>query len=292
MPQSVFPFIQVEMPFELGVPDGRWMVRAPGTSEVQQVIVLSTVRASPAGTRTRRRARVEQPSETGSATVPIARATIVAAQPLPDHDSAQAWIDRIDVEREVELAFAALNKLLQAQRIATADPYLHEVSPSQAIALRAGFGVGAQVAEGRGSHARPLSLPRQRPRWRGRRAAILRSQERLASLLAAERGPLLCEEFALRARLDLDHNRLAHAAGELERALTLACAELKAEPGPGMPQRIDELHKLLGGVSAISERLLGARSSPGTQEDDDALAHALGRLEAALRARAMAITWR
>ena len=39
------------------------------------------------------------------------------------------------------------------------------------------------------------------------KAAALRSEERLAELLGARDRPLLCEELALRARLDLDQDR-------------------------------------------------------------------------------------
>lgn len=225
MAQRVFPFLQVEMPFELGVPDGRWMVRERGSTRVQRVVVLATVAARRAEPRQRGRRDSQQPPQAEPPQVPVTRATLVVAQPLADEVAAQAWLEAIDSEQEIDSAFEALNRLLAAHRIAAADPYAHEVAPPQALALRAGFGHGEQVAEGRWLQARELHMPRP-PRWRrGRRAAILRSQERLASLLSSQRGALLCEELALRARLDLDLGRLVHAAGELDRALALAVIE-------------------------------------------------------------------
>jgi hypothetical protein len=289
--QRVFPFLQVELPFELGVPDGRWMVREPGSTEVQRVIVLATVSAQPPADRQRSRRDSQQSPEAEPAHVPLTRATLVAAQSLADEAAAQVWLEAIDAEQEIDSAFEALNRLLAAHRIAAADPYAHEVAPPQALALRAGFGHGEQVADGRWLQARELHLPRP-PRWRrGRRAAILRSQERLANLLSSQRGALLCEELALRARLDLDFGRLAHAAGELDRALSLAVVELRGEPGQNLPLRVRELGRLRVDVGEIAQQTLSATGVPGPQ-DAEVLADALARLEAALRARAMALTWR
>jgi hypothetical protein len=288
--QRIFPFVQVEMPFELGVPDGRWMVRVPGSTEVQRVVVLATVRGKRADDRQRGRRPSTSPAEPEPPLVPVSRVTLIAAEPLSDEAAAASWLARIEVEQEIDAAFLALNRLVQAHRIAAADPYVHEVSPTQAIALRAGFGTGEQVSQGRWLQARGLHMSRP-PRWRrGRRAAILRSQERLASLLSSRRGALHCEELALRARLDLDLGRLVHAAGELERALALAVVELRGEV---LPRRIEELRELHGGVS---EAAVESLADPGTAFSESSgqaelLAHALARLEAALRARAVALAW-
>jgi hypothetical protein len=285
--ERVFPFVQVEMPLQLGVPDGRWMVREQSSREVERVVVLTTTQA-PRADRRRRRGKAPVPPEAQPATVPITCATLIAAQPFPDQDTAQAWLLRLDDEHETDLAFASLNRLLAAHRVAAADPYVHEVAPAQALALRAGFGLGEQVAEGRWLQAREMRVG-QPARWRrGRRAAILHSHERLSSLLSSERGALLCEELALRARLDLDAGRLALGAGELERALSLALTELA-----GHPARVAELRELMFGVSEIAERELpiASRPSDSGRQDAETLSHALARLEAALRAHASALAW-
>ena len=96
-------------------------------------------------------------------------------------------------------ATAALNRMLFAHRIATATPHVHEVSPTQALVVRAGYGDGEQVADGLWRDARELLLSRKRS---GRRASVLRPQERLAVLLSGRCRALLCEELALRARLE------------------------------------------------------------------------------------------
>jgi hypothetical protein len=360
----IYPFVQVEMPFELGVPDGRWMVRDHRSMEVQQVLVLRTIHAKPANKRRayersahernadkrnadKRNAdkrHADEPQE-----VPITSITIVSATALEDETAARHWLDHLDPAEEAQTAFVALNTLLRAHRIAAADPYAHEVAPAQGLALRAGFGVGEQVAEGRSQQTRRLQLPRPRRWQRGRRAAILRSQERLARLLSSSQGALLCEELALRARLDLDNGCLALAAGELERGLSVALTELEGERGQGQGQgfdrRVAELRDLLGGVEEVVARLLPGAHKPhrnqsatasetgatatapetsatasktgasasgtgleqhavsattptglpqaaGEESCEEVLSYALSRLEAALRARAVALAWR
>ena len=153
-----------------------------------------------------------------------------------------------------------VNRVIHSHRIATADPYVHEVSPAQALVIRAGWGEGEQVADGRWLHARalPWSAHAGRPagsrRGPGRdRSWALRPQERLAALLGARGTPLLCEEIALRARQDLDHGRLAHAALELDRAYALALPELHAERRQDLAIRIAELEQLRSGVQAQAQ---------------------------------------
>jgi hypothetical protein len=106
-----------------------------------------------------------------------------------------------------------------------------------------------------------------------RRAAVLRPDERLAELLGARTEELLCEELALRARLDLDHGRLPLAAIDLDAALTAALSELDKEANPALAPRLDELRTLHDGMTDEAE------------PDEKTLRHALERLEAALRAR-------
>jgi hypothetical protein len=178
--------------------------------------------------------------------------------------------------------------VLHAHRIASADAYTHEVSPEQALVIRAGWGEGEQVAYGQWLHAQELNWStierRASPRRRRRRgrSSALRPQERLAVLLGARGAALLCEELVLRARLDLDHGRVELAAIELERAFAAALSELGAERRQDLAIRIAELEQLREGVAEQGRRALpGSDGAP----DEEVVRHALGRLEAALRAR-------
>jgi hypothetical protein len=298
VPERLFLFMQLEFPWELGPPDGRYLLRTrevqtggsgragiaatePGAPE--HVVVLNTLGASrragaSAGRGTialpgvgSRRARRPKETTPDPAPVPTTRATIIDPVTVSAERQAQAWLAGIDAERETLTAVAVLNRVLYAHRIAAADPHTHEVAPAQALVIRAGWGEGEQLADGHWQHAHELPwVSSSRAR---RRASALRPQERLAELLGARGEELLCEELALRARLDLDHGRLAHAAIELDAALSAALRELGLESSPALAPRVDELRALHDGMTDDAE--------PG----EEAVRHALERLEAALRAR-------
>jgi hypothetical protein len=319
VPERLFLFLQLELPWELGPPDGRYLLRARAGGEPERVVVLSTLgatrrrpsRRAGGGRRWSRRSLPETTSE--PVPVATARATIVDPIPLLAERQAHAWLAELDPEREARAATAMLGRVLHAHRIAAADPYLHEVSPAQALVIRAGWGKGEQVADGLWLHAR--ELPWAQPR--ARRAAALRPQERLARLLGARGKALLCEELALRARLDLDHRRLAHAALELDGAYATALAELSADHRPDFALRLAELEQLRSGVTQAARAALpgreatagttgpaGAATAGGTEAiggadeelnkeidvepDEEIVRHALERLEAALRAHTAA----
>ncbi len=313
-PERLFLFVQCELPWVLGPADGRYLLRSAADGEPERVIVLGTLGAGRAAlargagplrrrAASRRRDAAPEPEPTP---VDVTRVTIVDPVSLSAERQARAWLAGLDTEREVGAAFAALNRVLHAQRIAAADPYAREVSPAQALVIRAGWGEGEQVAAGLWLHA--VQLPWTGPQVRvRRRASALRADERLAELLGAREQPLLCEELALRARLDLDQGRIAHAAIELDRALAGALTELADEQRADLPLRVAELESLHAGVAAAAGAALGLDGSTGDtrasetaatpaadppaareQADEEAVRHALGRLEAALRARTAA----
>ncbi len=287
-----FLFTQFEFPWELGPQDGRYLMRAGPDADPERVIVLGThgARKRPptrgqlwsAATRSGSRKRPVEP-EPAPEPVATARATIVDPVSVSAERQAKAWLSELDGEREIGSALAALNRVLHFHRIAAADPHVREVVAEQALVIRAGWGEGEQVADGLWTHA--VELPWRGPggvrRKRiGDRAAALRPQERLAVLLGGRGAALLCEDLALRARADLDRGRTAHAAVELRGAYAAALAELPGEGREDLAIRIAELHKLRDRVEAQ------ARAALALQElDEGVVRHALGRLEAALRAR-------
>jgi hypothetical protein len=337
MGERLFLFLQLEFPWALGPPDGRYLLRVRGArgpeievAQPERVVVLDTLgaprraggrsalgRAGAGSRRARPRATTPDP-----APVTTTRVTIVDPVSVSAERQAQAWLSEIDSELQTRAAVAVLNRVLFAHRIASADPHIHAVSPAQALVIRAGWGEGEQLAGGRWLHA--LELP-WAPSSRARRVAALRPQERLAELLGARGEELLCEELALRARLDLDHGRLPHAAIELDGALAAALWELRAETHPGLAPRVDELRALRAGITRVARTALpgGAEGEataladaadasegvpgPGghsedrsdtsppadaadapTASDEEVVRHALERLEAALRARTAA----
>ncbi len=247
MTERWFLFVQLEFPWELGPPDGRYLLRASDAADPAHVVVLGTLGAarrapargalwSAAARSSARRRPVPVEPEPEPAPVATARATIVDPVSVSAERQAQAWLSDLDGERAVTDAIGVLNGVLHMHRIAAADAYLHEVAPEQALVIRAGWGEGEQVADGVWTHA--VELPWRGPggvrRKRiGDRAAALRPLERLAVLLGGRGTALLCEELALRARVDLDQRRLAHAAIELQSAYAAALAELPGEHREG-----------------------------------------------------------
>ena len=295
MPLRLFIFIQMEFPWTLGPADGRYLLRARAEAEPERVLVLDTL--TERGTSKRREARgasilnrlaargVLEPGPPEPPPVTRTRVTVIDPVSLSAESQARAWLSELDSERDVLDAIEVINRVLHMHRIAAADAYVHEVFPAQALVIRAGWGEGEQVAAGHWLHARELHWsPGGRHSTRGRRsrAAVLRPQERLAALLGARASTLVCEELTLRARLDLDHGRPHHAALELDRALALAVEELGAEQRQDLLIRIAELEQLRPGISEQAERSRGEETA---EPDEETLAHALGRLEAALRAR-------
>lgn len=253
-----------------------------------RIISLESIDATAAvRRRTRRWRRSRHPASDRSPTVPLTRATIVDPNDFAAPEQARAWLRDLDPQQEADAAFAALNRLLYAHRIAAADPYFDAVTPDAATRLRAGFGTGEQVASGRWSQARELYPPESADQTRTRkRAAMLsaRREERFAALLAGRDRPLACEELALRARLDLDNRRLANATIELERAVAAAISELTEEQ---LKPRREELQALAPELTRIAASVIAAGDQPATAAgiDEQQLNQALSRLEAALRAR-------
>lgn len=280
MAPRLFVFVQFEFPWVVGPGAGRYLMRARAGGEPERVVVVESERAR------------EGPAGAGET-----RIMVIDPVSLSAEHQAQAWLDDLlhEAARAVDEGMELVNRVMYLHRLAAADPDVHELTPTQASAARAGWGEGEQLAAGRWSNARELPLgavPRRR--FFGRRSRRERTEElvhveRLAALLGVRERPLVCEELALRARLDLDSGRPAHAALQLRQALATAVAELRGEGRQDLLLRVDELEQLSAGVEREAQRVLqsaqaGAQGDGGPEPDGELLAHALGRLEAALRA--------
>jgi len=273
--------VQLEFPWVLGPADGRYLVRDAGDEPPTHVLVLATLGAPE---RRRLRDRRSRPVAPEPAPTPVAtaRATVVDAAPVSVAE-AERWLAQAGPE-DAARALAQVARAVRAHRLASGDAAVREPSLAQALAVRAGYGAGEQVAEGRWRAARDLPPARdgRRPRVAG-----LQPQERLAALLGGHERPLACEELTLRARQDLDAGRLREAALQLRTALEAALAELTAESGGStdMARRLAELSQLQPAVAALAGTALGGALPADAGET---LGAALQRLEAALRARVVA----
>ena len=251
---ALFSAVQVETAQPLGPPDGRYLIRPAVGADPSHVLVF-------AGTL----------------------ATIVAVDtPLGDEAQAAAWFKQAG-ERELERGLAVLEAALHAFRLIVADAHVIGPGRRQLVVGRVGYGSGPELAEGRFTQDREIPAPRG-PRFQ-RRAKVLEPQARLAAALSGREPPLVCGELALRASYDLEHGRPREAALQLMVALNAAITELSVDDHAAeLAERTRELRELLDGVTTAAQTAL---SGPLSAADCDAVSHALGRLEAALRARAV-----
>jgi hypothetical protein len=278
----LFRFVQVELPWQLGPPNGRYLVRAQGDAEAppSHVAVFATLGAPERRRLRAARRRRDADPKPGPTPVATGIATIIdVGRPLDGAEQARAWLDAAG-EDELADGLRVLNWTLHAFRAITADPYLQPVGRAQALVARVGFGVGEEVADGLWTAARELiaSAPR------GRRSRVLAPQARLAAVLGARERPLASEELTLRARLDVDHGRARESALQLLVALDAAIAELSADPSA--PQLADRLTELRGQREAVAVAAQAALAGPLNEAQTETVSVTLGRVEAALRARA------
>jgi hypothetical protein len=279
---SLFAFVQMEFPWALGPPDGRYVIRGHA-GQPSHVLVIGTL-----GTVERRKLlsrRGPKPKDAAPEPDPTpvvtCRVTLIHADPMADDAAAKAWVKTANLSAEADEAIDVLNTVLHAQRTAAMDPYTREVSRGQALVVRAGVGDGEAVAHGRWGDAVELPPP-ARPTAE-RRLTMLRPQERLAAVLSGRDVALACEELTLRARLDLDAGRSREAALQLRVALEAALAELQPwADGSDLAARIGELRDLRAIVGDAANSAL-----QGGLDDETAaeVARVVGRLEAALRVR-------
>ena len=230
---------------------------------------------------TRRKRQAVAEPEPEPALVTTGRATIVeVSRPLRDAGEASAWLEGAG-EADLAAGLAVLNRALHTFRLVTADPYARTIGRGDALVARIGYGAGDEVADGRWSDARELLLPDGRVR----RAKVLEPQARLAAVLGRREHELVCEELALRAHIDLTEDRPRAAALQVLVALDAAVAELSVDALAGrLAGRIDELRELRDAVTGAGQAALAGDLSP---EQTEVVSQALGRIEAALRFRAV-----
>jgi hypothetical protein len=245
---------------------------------VESVLVLRTLGAPERRLLRGRRGRSVEQGEPEP--VPTARVTVVRPEPFSGHRQAGDWLSalRADPERadaELAAALRLVNRSLHAHRVSSADPFGREVSASQALVARIGFGDGGAVSEGRFEEA--WELPRRGPRTRRSMEA---PEERFAAILAGRERALPCEELVLRARADLGSGRPREAALQARIALESLLADL----GPAAPGRaqLEEDRDLVG--EAANAALRGELA----EELEGAVREAVGRMEAVLRRHRLA----
>ena len=202
-------------------------MRPSADALVESVLVLKTLGAPERRRRSGRKPRAVTDAEPEA--VPTSRATIVRAAPFTGTEDAAGWLAAAELDDELQTAIAVLNRALHAHRVATADPYVTEVSAERALVVRVGYGTGEELADGRFGEC--LELPASGPR-RPRRS-MEAPEERFATLLGGREEVLPAEELVLRARADLTAGRLAEAALQARVAIEALLAARVASEDSG-----------------------------------------------------------
>src|SRR4051794_17559644 len=280
---ACFRFLQLDLPGRVGIDDGRYLLRSTEGEDTETVVVVQTLGAPAAGRlgRRRRRPRPTDPAN-APAEVPVTRITVIPAEER-SADERERELDALGAdtdaaERVVGDGLRSANKLMRAHRIATQDPYGHEIGRGGPVAVRVGFGTGGELADG--NWTRALDIPA--PERRRRRTDALRPQERLAELLAGREEIDACETLLLRARADLDQGRAREAALQLVPGVEALLAELPDRAGPGQDEDMAGLRDRQEWVRHISAQALRGDLAP---EQIEQLADVLALCERILRRR-------
>jgi hypothetical protein len=248
-------------------------VRPSADALVETVLVLSTL-----GAPERRRLAGRRPKavkEAEPAPVPTSRATIVRAVPFPTADEAAVWLTNADLDAELDGAVVTLNRALHAHRVASADPYVTEVSAERSLVARIGYGSGDEVVEGRFGEAREVPVGgRRRPR-----RSMEAPEERFAALLGGREKVIPAEELVLRARADLNAGRLAEAALQARIAIEaiLAARVATADSGPAGASLASHRDAIAAAASAALSGEVPGDSAAALEEAVAAMEFALKR---------------
>jgi hypothetical protein len=278
-----FACVQLEVPGRLGLDDGRYLRRGDQIEQSETVVVVQTLGGAPPARRRHRRrpSRVEPGGDPPE--VPFTRLTVIAAEPLEPAAAARglehATADPEAAEARVVTGLRIVNAVLRAHRVATHDPYGHEIGREATLAARVGYGTGEGLAEGRWDEAIEVPYPERR----ARRAEALRPQERLAAVLAGREPIDACETLLLRARADVEQGRTREAALQLRAGLEALLAELPQGGVEG--DQAQDLTVLRERSEGIAEAAREALAGELETERADQVAETLGICERVLRRR-------
>lgn len=279
--ESSFAFVQFEYAGRLGLDDGRYVVRSG--EGVEHVLAVAGGEATPRAHRRARRWRVRS-TEARTPAVPVTKLTVIRPSGFEAADEAARWLadtggDRGRAEAEVEGAVAVVNRAMHAQRAASHDPHLADVTAGSALVLRLGYGTGEEVADGEWTEAVELSVHDER---RQRRADALRPQERVAAVLGGRDRIDACETLLLRARADLDAGRGREAALQLRAGLEALVVELPDRAGRDQGQDLTRLRDRQAAIQGAAGEALRGDLSPARLDE---MSETLGICERVLRRR-------
>jgi HPt (histidine-containing phosphotransfer) domain-containing protein len=177
--------------------------------------------------------------------------TVIAASGFENEAAAKDWLERcrrnqVDRNELVDAAVLVVNRAIHGHRVAGLDPYVRDVSPAQAQALRIGYGTGDDVVDGHWRDAYDLHPETGADPTRRK---MLAPQEELAGILSGKRPTYVSDDLALRARLDLEQGRPEQAAVQLRACLDALTAESTRDE-----------HPIKGGAAAVQKQAAATRA--------------------------------
>lgn len=282
---ELLPFAQLDLPGELPLDDGRYLVRPPGEVKARpDVLVLRTLGAPRSRSRLRRGRPQAVPEEPAGTPLPLSRITLVKAIPFAEPDGAERWLKEVSGDDELALGLArevstTVNRAMLAHRVAAPDPHAADVHPGQAVAVRFGYGSGDEVAAGRWTAARELPEGRRRS-LRSELVDGVGAQERIAGVLGGRDQVSTAESLLLSA----EHEE---AEGRLALALALVGTALRAAEEEGA-DAAEAASALAGAREATSAARAGA--PPDADQVRKALRAARREISAQRRGRQPGLT--
>jgi hypothetical protein len=233
--------------------------------------------------RLRRRRPTEADPERRGPEVPVTTLTVVRPEPLGAEEAAARWLESLRADpdaatAEVDAALVLINLAVHAHRTTALDSHQPDVSTDQALAVRVGYGTGDQLADGRYTAA--LDLPRIDTRRR--RADALRPQDRIAAVLGGREEVGVFELPLLRARSDLDAQRLGEAALQLRIGLAALLHVRGDLDSAGQRDDLAQLEERREAVATAARAALNGTLSPAETE---AVAETLAICERVLKRR-------
>jgi hypothetical protein len=236
------------------------------------VLVIRVAGAPPGPRRRLRKPKPTDAAPVSETTVPVTRLTAVDPQSIGDEVAARSWLaalreDPEALEARIDDALRLVNAAIHAQRAATLDPALPDVSAAHALAVRVGYGDGEGLADGNWEEA--IELPGAERR---KRVEALAPQERIAAVLGGREVPDAATGALLRARGDLAAGRTRDAALQLRVGLEAMLADRDTFGGRGQAEDIAALEQRKGVTGdGANEALAGTLGEERVTELDETL---------------------
>ena len=236
-------------------------------------MLVVTIAGAPQPPRRRlRKARPKDADPDERATVPLTTLTAIRPEPLGEEEQARAWLAALrddedglgDYARE---AAVFVNRAIHAHRTAALDPDVRDISLPGSLAVRIGYGDGEALADGRWDEAAELPGDARKGRYE-----TLAPQERVAAIIGHHEPVDAATGALLRARSDVEAERLRDAALQLRVGLEAMLADTEAFGASGQAGRPRGARRAPPGHRRSGERRASwrARRRAGRRDARDA----------------------